>query len=98
MDCMESRSPSAEDVAEALRYELKRSWSLLFEELALLDGLGDVDFLLPLQSISNPLNDEGDPPLERDTGRSDRDVRRLGGTLKEKPASLHCQTFFLRKT
>jgi len=41
--------------------------------------------------MSNPLKDEGDPPLERDTGRSDRDVRRFGGASKEKPGSLDCQ-------
>jgi hypothetical protein len=65
---------------------------LLCEELVLLDGVGDLDCLLPLQPVSNPLNDEGDPPLERDTERSDRDVRRLGGASKEKPGSLDCQT------
>jgi hypothetical protein len=41
--------------------------------------------------MSNPLKDEGDPPLERDTGRSDRDVRRFGGASKEKPGWLDCQ-------
>jgi hypothetical protein len=72
-----------------LLYELNRS--LLCDELALLDGVGDIDCLLPLQFMSNPLKDEGDPPLERDTGRSDRDVRRFGGASKEKPGSLDCQ-------
>lgn len=54
------------------------------DELALRDGVGDIDCLLPLQFMSNPLNDEGDPPLERDNGRFDNDVRRFGGASKEK--------------
>ena len=76
---MESRSSSPEDVAEALLYVLNRSRSTLCDELALLVGVGDIDCLLPLEPVSNPLKDVGDPPLERDTGRSGRDVRRFGG-------------------
>lgn len=88
---MDSRSSSADNVADALLYELKWSRSLLMDELALRDGVGDIDCLLPLQFMSNPLNDEGDPPLERDNGRSDRDVRRFGGASKEKSGWLACQ-------
>ena len=88
---MDSKSSSAEDVADALLYELTWSRSLLWVELALLDGVGDIDFLLPLQFMSNPLKDEGDPPLERDNGRSDREVRRFGGASKEKPGWFDCQ-------
>lgn len=72
-------------------HELKRSRSLLWDELALLDGVGDIDRLLPLEPMSNPLKDEGDPPLERDNGRSGRDVRRFGGASEEKPGSFNCQ-------
>ena len=88
---MDSKSSSAEDDADALLYELTWSRSLLWVELALLDGVGDIDCLLPLQFMSNPLKDEGDPPLERDNGRSDREVRRFGGASKEKPGWFDCQ-------
>lgn len=71
-------------------YELKRSRSVLWDEIVLLDGVGDIDCLLPLETMFNPLKDEGDPPLERDNGRSDIDVRRFGGASKEKPGSLDC--------
>jgi hypothetical protein len=73
-------------------YEPKRSRSLLPDELAILDRVGDIDRLLPLEPMSNPLKDEGDPPLERDTGRSGKDVRRFGGASKEKPGSFDCHT------
>jgi hypothetical protein len=89
IDCIESRSSSPDDVAEALLYELIRSRSILWDEQALLDGVGDIDCLLPLEPMSTPLK-EGDPPLERDTGRSDRDVRRFEGASKGKPGTFDC--------
>jgi len=49
--------------------------------------VGDIDCLLPLEPLSSPLKDEGDPPLERETGRSGRDVRRFEGASKGKPGT-----------
>ena len=49
--------------------------------------MGDIDCLLPLEPLSSPLKDEGDPPLERETGRSGRDVRRFEGASKGKPGT-----------
>ena len=58
--------------------------------MALLDGVGDIDCLLPLEPFSSPLKDEGDPPLDRHTGRSVRDVRRFEGASKGKPGTFDC--------
>jgi len=52
--------------------------------------VGDIDCLLPLEPLSSPLKDEGDPPLERETGRSGRDVRRFEGASKGKPGTFDC--------
>lgn len=52
--------------------------------------MGDIDCLLPLEPLSSPLIDEGDPPLERETERSGRDVRRFEGASKGKPGTFDC--------
>jgi len=82
-ECRVSMSSSPEETTEPLLYELKRSRSLLCDELALLEAVGDIDCLLLLLGV-------GDNPLTCGDGRSDSDVRRFGGASEEKPGRFDC--------
>lgn len=57
----------------------------------LLVAVGDIDCRLNLEVESLPFRDAGEEPLTYDTGRSAREVRRLGGASEEKPGIFACQ-------
>ena len=84
-DCRESTSSSPDDATEPL----------LWDELILLEAVGDIDCLADLEDESLPFLDAGEDPLTYEAGRSANEVRRLGGASNEKPGIFvfHALTF-----
>lgn len=86
-DWVESISSSQDETADPSLWELKWSWSQLFEDLTLLETVGETDCRLDLFPASlpgldagdNPRLDAGTEPVVLDMGRSLIDVRSFGG-------------------